>query len=297
MNRRNLIGLAACVGAGIAGTKLATATKTAASGGRLRQSIVHWCFERGAKWTIAETIKAALELGCVSVEGVQPGDWALLRRHGLTCAFVGAHSFLKGMNNPLFWDANLQAIHERIDACAEYGNPSVLSFTGLADATSLGGSVVSRDAGKRNCIEAFKKAIGHAERKGVTLLLEHLNSRESADMKGHPGYQGDDLNYCAEIVRAVDSPNMKLLFDVYHVQVMHGDILRRLQDCRDVIGHVHTAGNPGRCEIGANQEINYTAVVRKLIEIGYSGYLGHEFIPTREPMAGLHEALALCAIA
>ena len=295
MNRRNFLTVAACVGVGVAGTKLVPAQHPAAKG-KLRQSIVHWCFERGAKWQLADTIKAALELGCVSVEGVQPASWDLLKQHGLKCAYVGAHTFVKGMNNPIFWDANLQAIQERIDKCAEFGFPNVLSFTGLADTTAVGGSVISAEAGKRNCIEVFKKAVGQAERKGVTLLLEHLNSRDAAEMKGHPGYQGDNLSYCAEIVRAVGSPNMKLLFDIYHVQVMHGDLMRRLEECKDIIGHVHTAGNPGRCEIGANQEINYAAVIRKLIDLGYAGYLGHEFIPTRQPMDGLREAVKICAV-
>jgi hydroxypyruvate isomerase len=295
MKRRDFIGLAACIGVGVAGTKVAT-MKPPAAKGRLRQSVVHWCFEHGAKWKLEDTIKAALELGCVSVEGVQPAGWDLLKANGLKCAYVGAHSFVTGMNNPVFWDTNLQAIHERIDKCADYGNPSVLSFTGLADTSATGGSAIERETGKRNCIDAFKKVIGHAEKKGITLMLEHLNSRDAAHMKGHPGYQGDDLNYCAEIVRAVDSPAMKLLFDVYHVQVMHGDILRRIDECKDIIGHVHTAGNPGRCEIGPLQEINYGAIVRKLIDVGYAGYLGHEFIPTRDPRSGLNEAVEICAI-
>ena len=116
-------------------------------------------------------------------------------------------------------------------------------------------------------------------------------------MKGHPGYQGDNVDYCADIVRAVGSPNMKLLFDIYHVQIMHGDIIRRMEQCKDVIGHIHTAGNPGRCEIDKNQEINYPPLMKKLLEIGYTGYVGHEFIPTRDPMDGLREAVGLCDVA
>jgi hydroxypyruvate isomerase len=297
MNRRKFLTVAACAGAGVSlsSAKLEAATPVRVQG-KLRQSIVHWCFQRGAKWQVSDTIKAALELGCTSVEGVQPEHWELLKQNGLKCAYVGAHTFLKGMNNPIFWDHNLQAIEARIDQCAEYGNPNVLSFTGLADTTALGGSVVSAEAGKRNCIEAFKKAIGRAEKKGVTLLLEHLNSRDSGEMKGHPGYQGDDLGYCADIVRGVGSPNMKLLFDIYHVQIMHGDLMRRLEECKDIIGHVHTAGNPGRGELDANQEINYRPVIRKLADLGYSGYLGHEFIPTRDAMTGLREAVSICSV-
>jgi hydroxypyruvate isomerase len=264
---------------------------------KIKQSIVHWCFERGSKWKVEDTIRAAKELGCVSVEGLAPQHWDLLKAADLKCAYVGAHGFIKGMNQPAFWDANLQALHERIDKCAEYGNPNVLSFTGFADTTAQGGGVVSLEQGKKNCIEAYKKVVGYAEKKGVVVLLEHLNTREPAEMKGHPGYQGDDVDYCADIVRGVGSTNMKLLFDIYHVQIMHGDILRRLEQCKDVIGHIHTAGNPGRCEIGSAQEINYPPVMRKLLEIGYTGYVGHEFIPTQDPMTGLREAVSLCDVA
>lgn len=265
--------------------------------GKIKQSIVHWCFARGAKWKLEDTVKAALELGCVSVEGVGPEHWDFLKQHGLKCAYITAHGFVKGMNNKAFWDGNLKAIHERIDQCAEYGNPNVLSFTGFADTSKEGGSVVDLESGKKNCIEAYKKVVGYAEKKGVTILMEHLNSRVDEEMKGHPGYQGDDLDYCAEIIRAVDSPNMKLLFDFYHVQIMHGDLIRRLESCKDIIGHIHTAGNPGRCEIGADQEIQYPALMRKLLEIGYTGYVGHEFIPTKDPMIGLREAVSLCDVA
>ena len=264
--------------------------------GKIKQSIVHWCFARGAKWKIEDTVKAALELGCVSVEGVGPKDWDLLKQNNLSCAYVSAHGFVKGMNQPAFWDENLKSIHERIDQCAEYGFPNVLSFTGYADTTKEGGGVVSLEQGKKNCVEAFKKVIDHAEKKGVTLMIEHLNSRVNEDMKGHPGYQGDQLDYCAEIIREVGSPNMKLLFDFYHVQIMHGDLIRRLESCKDILGHIHTAGNPGRGEIGPQQEINYRPLMEKLLELGYGGYVGHEFIPTRDPMEGLREAVKICDV-
>lgn len=286
-----------------AGTGLAAfstknqAAETTIKNGKIKQSIVHWCFARGAKWKLADTVKAALELGCVSVEGVQTEDWGVLKQNNLKCAYVGAHGFVKGMNNPAFWDANLQAMHDRIDKCAEYGNPNVLSFTGFTDTTAQGGSVISLEQGKKNCIEAYKKIIPYAEQKGVTIIMEHLNSRDSADMKGHPGYQGDNLDYCAEIIRDVGSPNMKLLFDIYHVQIMHGDVIRRIEENKDIIGHVHTAGNPGRGEIGKDQEINYPPIIKKLLDIGYTGYLGQEFIPTRDPMEGLREAVTLCDVA
>lgn len=264
--------------------------------GKLKQSIVHWCFARGAGWKLEDTVKAALELGCGSVEGVQPKDWPLLKEHGLKCAYTTGHGFVKGMNQPAFWDENLKVLHERIDSCAEFGNPNVLSFTGFADTRDQGGGVVDAEQGKKNCIEAFRKLAGHAERKGVTILLEHLNSRVDEEMKGHPGYQGDRLEYCAEIIRGVDSPNMKLLFDFYHVQIMHGDLIRNLETYREIIGHIHTAGNPGRGELDGRQEINYRPLMEKLAELDYEGWVGHEFIPTRDAMEGLREAVRIATV-
>ena len=114
--------------------------------------------------------------------------------------------------------------------------------------------------------------------------MEHLNTRDNSHpMKGHPGYQGDDLDEVAAIIRKVGSPRVRLLFDVYHVQVMHGDLIRRIEQTKDIIGHVHTAGCPGRGELDDTQEVNYPAVMKKLAAIGYSGYVGQEFIPTRDP--------------
>jgi hydroxypyruvate isomerase len=127
--------------------------------------------------------------------------------------------------------------------------------------------------------------------------MEHLNSRDSSDpMKGHPGYQGANVDYCAEIIRRVGSPHAKLLFDVYHVAIMNGDVIRRLRDYRDLIGHIHVAGVPGRAELDENQEIYYPAVMRTLVEIGYKGYVGQEFIPTRDPDAGLAQAVRCCDV-
>jgi hydroxypyruvate isomerase len=115
-------------------------------------------------------------------------------------------------------------------------------------------------------------------------------------MRGHPGYQGDDLDYCAEIIRQVGSPRAKLLFDIYHVAIMNGDVIRRIRQYGDWIGHVHTAGVPGRGELDDHQEVHYPGVMRALVEIGYQGYVGQEFIPTRDPAEGLQQAVSLCDV-
>ena len=147
--------------------------------------------------------------------------------------------FVKGFNNPKYREQVLKATRDAIDACADFGTKNVICFTGMREG-------IPDDVGADNCVEGFKQIVGHAEKKGVTLCLEMLNSRVSSHpMKGHPGYQGDHTDYCIDIIKRVGSPSLKLLFDIYHVQIMDGDIISRIRQHRDYIGHVHTAGNPG----------------------------------------------------
>ena len=152
------------------------------------------------------------------------------------------------------------------------------------------------DVGMDNCVKAYKQIIGYAEQKGVNLCLEMLNSRHGKGfMQGHPGYQGDHTDYCIELIKRVGSERMKILFDIYHVSIMDGDVITRIRQHKNYIGHVHTAGNPGRGELDDKQEINYKPIMEALIEVGYAGYVGQEFIPTRDPLAGLKEAIAASA--
>jgi hydroxypyruvate isomerase len=146
-------------------------------------------------------------------------------------------------------------------------------------------------------VTGLKKLAAIAEKKGVTVCIEMLNTRDdSHPMKGHPGYQGDHMDYVADIVKQVGSEHVKLLFDIYHVQVMDGDVIRRIRQYADLIGHVHTAGNPGRAELDDTQEINYPACMKTLLDIGYGGYVGQEFIPTRDPLEGLTQAVSWCDV-
>jgi hydroxypyruvate isomerase len=208
-------------------------------------------------------------------------------------------AFVKGLNNLRYHDEVLARTRESIDACAAAGVPNVIAFTGYKwrDADDPASGAIGAEEGADNCVAGLKQLAGYAESRGVTICVEHLNSRDhSHPMKGHFGYQGDDLDNVAAIVRRVGSPAVKLLFDFYHVQIMHGDLLRRLEENRDILGHIHTAGNPGRGELDDNQEIHYPPLMRKLVEIGYQGYVGHEFIPTRDPVEGLREAIHLCDV-
>jgi len=290
LNRRQLLACTAGLAAARAALPAALAEeKPQAKDKRLKHSIVHWCFKE--YWTVDQTCAIAKKLGCVSVEIVPPEDWPTLKKHGLTCAIApngmpGA-PFEKGFNNPRYHEEVISRTTKAIDASAEFGCPNVIAFTGFRED-------IPDDVGVKNCVAGFKKIVGHAEKKKVTICLEMLNSRVAENMKGHPGYQGDHTDYCIEILKQVGSPRLKLLFDIYHVQIMDGDIIARIRKFHDWIAHVHTAGNPGRCELDAKQEINYPPIMKALADVGYTGHVGHEFIPTREPQQGLKEAIAAC---
>ncbi len=299
--REMLVGMAgAAMGVfGLAKHTGAEQRKTEARGatkGRINQSIAQWCFEK--YWDLDKFCQIARDLGCKSIELVPPENWPTLKKYGLACALVSSHLFVRGMNNPLHWDECLTAMEKAIDDASAAGFKSVITFTGYGDTSGAEkGSKVDPDEGAKNCVNGYKKIIGYAEKKKVNLCLEQLNTRDDTHpMKGHPGYQGDHVDYCMDIIKKVGSPNMKLLFDVYHVQIMDGDLVRRVKQCGDFIGHVHVAGNPGRGELDEKQEINFPAVMQALLDIGYKGYVGHEFIPTRDPLEGLTQAVKLCDV-
>jgi hydroxypyruvate isomerase len=302
LNRRRLL-LAAAAATPYLFASGACAEETKRKG-RVKQSVVFWCFNiAGEKWDVDKTCQVAKELGCTSVEIVPPEDWPTLKKHGLTCAIApngmpGA-PFMKGLNNPRYQEEVVTRTKKTIDACAEASVPSVIAFSGYKwkDAEDPKSGEIGRDEGADNCVKALKELAAYAEKKKVTVCIEHLNTRDDTHpMKGHPGYQGDDLDWMAQIVRRVGSERVKLLFDIYHVQIMHGDVIRRIEQNKDLIGHIHTAGNPGRGELDDTQEINYPAIMRKLVDVKYAGYVGQEFIPTRNPLEGLRQAVQLCDV-
>lgn len=272
--------------------------------GNINHSVVFWCFNiAGELWDIDKTCLIAKNLGAKSIEICGPDEWPTMKKYGLTCALAAngmpGAPFMKGLNNLDYHDEVIATTTKRIEECAAAGVPAVIAFTGYKwrNAEDPNSGEISLQEGADNCVAGLKKLAVVAEKLGVTICLEHLNTRDgSHPMKGHPGYQGDDIDYVANIVRRVGSPRVRLLFDFYHVQIMNGDLMRRLEENMDVIGHIHTAGNPGRCELDENQEINYPPLLRKLVELGYKGYVGHEFIPTRDPLAGLTQAIHVCDV-
>lgn len=256
---------------------------------RIKQSVMGWCFN---PMPMDELIDACHRMGMPAMEGISRNFYPKLRELGMKPAIVGSHGFANGPVNPDNREVCISKIKEAINVAVEYGSPNVITFTGM----SVKG--MSQAEGARNCIRCWKEVAGYAEDKGVNLCLEHLNSRDDTHpMKGHPGYFGDDVDFCIDLIEAVDSPRMKLLFDIYHVQVMNGDVTRRLRRVIDYIGHVHTAGVPGRAEIDETQELYYPAIMRVLLDLGYRGFVAQEFIPTWEDkLAALRHGVNICDV-
>jgi len=288
------------LGASACSNTRSTRVDKAVRHGRIRQSIVYWCFSD--HWSVEQSCRIAKTMGVNSIELVSVADYPTLKKHGLTNAIAQIDMgedppFVYGFNNTAYHERVIGATRKAIDAAKEYGYKRVICFTGYKykDPMNPASGVISDEQGMKNCVAGLKKVVGYAERHGITLCLEQLNTRDDTHpMKGHPGYHGDDIDWCADICKAVGSPSMKLLFDIYHVQIMNGDVIRRIDQYKDLLGHIHVAGNPGRAEPDQTQEINYAACMDALLAVGYKGYVGQEFIPIRHPRRSLHEAVALC---
>lgn len=267
-------------------------TQPAATNGRINQSVCDWCFLGDCSvkpMTLDELCRHAARMGIKSVELVKPEDWPTLKKHGLICALAGSHGFVKGWNHKENWPMCQEKITEAVDACAEAGFPSVITFSGFREG-------MPDDVGLENTVAGLKTVVGYAEKKRINLIIEVLNSRVAVEMKGHPGYMGDSVEWCVEVCRRVGSERLKILFDIYHIQIMQGDIITRIRQFKEYIGHYHTAGVPGRNELDDNQEINYPPIMRTIVETGYDAYVAQEFIPTRDPVKSLWEAVKLCDV-
>lgn len=255
--------------------------------GRLRQSVVHWNMN---PLTVEELAKGAAAMGMSSVELVGPEHWPLLKSLGLTCAIAPSHGFSTGFAHREEHAGCVEALTKSIDACAAHGVPSVITFSGFRRG-------LDDETARRNMIEGLKKILPHAEKNRITLCVEVLNSRVDESMKGHPDYWLDRVEPALEICQAIGSERMKILFDIYHVQIMQGDVIRRYRQCREFVGHIHTAGNPGRGELDDQQEINYPPIMRAIAESGYKGFVGQEFIPrAADKLAALSDAVRLCDV-
>lgn len=294
--RREMLGAVGAAGLFVAGRSASAQAPQGSvaddfqiSNKRIRQSVMGWCFNPMKPVDLA---KHCREIGLEAIEGISPKYYPAVRELGLKISLVSSHGFKTGPFNPANHKMCAEKLRASIDIAVEVGCPSVITFTGMRE------EGISDEQGAKNCVDLWKSVIGYAEEKGINLCLEHLNSRDgSHPMKGHPGYFGDDVDFCVKLIEQVGSPNMKLLFDIYHVQMMNGDVIRRIRQYKDVIGHYHTAGNPGRAELDDTQEINYPPIMKAILESGYKGFVAQEFIPTwDDPVAALRHAASVCDV-
>jgi hydroxypyruvate isomerase len=251
---------------------------------KIKQSVCWWCYARGTI-PARDLIREVAEIGYAGIELVGQEHWPLIREHGLTIASIGGHgSIVDGLNRRDQHARIEQELRASIRLAEEWGIPNLICFSGsrasLDDAT-----------GAEITAEGLRKVAPMAEQAGVTLILELLNSKVD-----HPDYQCDHTAWGVEVCRMVDSPRVKLLYDIYHMQIMEGDIIRTIHDNHTWFGHYHTAGNPGRHDLDAHQELYYPPIMQTIVDTGYDGFVGQEFIPKGEPIAALRTAFEICDV-
>lgn len=246
-----------------------------------QQSVSWWCFTPQLL-SPQQLVRAAVEIGYAAVELLPEAYWPLAREHGLAIASVNGHaSILEGLNRRANHARIARELTDAIAAAEQWRIANLICFSGSRTA-------LDDAAGIEATADGLRLVARRAEDAGVTLVLEVLNSKVD-----HPDYQADHTAWAVEVCRQVGSPAVKVLYDIYHMQIMEGDIIRTIEAVHPWIGHYHTAGNPGRTELDDRQELNYRAIFAAIAATGYTGYIGHEFIPRGEPVAALAAAFAL----
>ena len=299
MNRRRFLA-AGAAGAGAAAVasfiaeESALAVPSAAGNGAIsvaafKHSVCRWPYRQ---LSVEQLARMAQELGLDSVELLEPDEWAIARRHGLSCAMGYAtvpepHQrtrLTEGFNHAEHHAWLVPAYERAIPMAAAAGVPNIICFSG-----NRGG--IDDEAGLATCARGLSALLPTAEKHGVTLCMELLNSKVD-----HPDHQCDRTAWGVALVKRLASTRFRLLYDIYHMQIMEGDVIRTIRDNHQHIAHYHTAGVPGRHEIDASQELNYPAIMRAIAETGFSGHVAQEFIPTRDPRTSLAEAVLLCSV-
>ena len=253
--------------------------------GRLKQSVCRWTY---GKLALPDLAKAAKGIGLAGIDLLQPDEWDVVRDAGLVCSMgypTDRKDFLStGFNDRANHAMLLKELERTIPLAARHGVPNVIAMFGNRAGKS-------DPAGIAASIEGLSKIKPLAEQDGVTVCVELLNSKVD-----HKDYQGDHTAFGVEIVRQVGSPRVKLLYDVYHMQIMEGDVIRTIRENQQWIGHYHTGGVPGRHELDGTQELNWRAVAQAIADTGFTGYVAHEFVPIRDPLTSLREAVLLCDV-
>jgi hydroxypyruvate isomerase len=251
--------------------------------GRIRQSVCRWCYPH---ISVDQLSAYAATIGLRGVDLLQPEEYEIPRQYGLVCTmgYAGGGEIGKALNRIENHAAIEAAFRTNIPLAAKAGVPNVITFSGNRGGTA-------DDEGARNTVVGLNRVKKIAEDHGVTICLELLNSK-----RDHHDYMCDHTGWGVGVVREVDSPRVKLLYDIYHMQIMEGDLIATIQANIQWLGHFHTGGVPGRHELNDKQEVQWDGVMRGIVESGYKGYVAHEFVPTGDPRASLLQAVDLCDV-
>jgi hydroxypyruvate isomerase len=278
LSRRSLL---AAAGAGVLAAAGRADEPEPKAKGRIKQSVCRWCY---GSIPLEKLALAAKKMGFQSIELLGIDEVKVIKPLGLTCAMMRCASIADGLNRKENHDKIEKELREHIEFAAAEGLPNVICMAGnrrgLAD-----------DEGLAVCAQGLKRVLGLAEEKGVTVCMEGLNSKVD-----HKDYMYDRTPWGVELCEKLGSPRFKLLYDIYHMQIMEDDVIRTVRQYKDYIAHFHTGGNPGRHEIDDTQELNYPAIVRAIIDTGYQGFLGQEFIPARDPLTSLEQGFRICDV-
>lgn len=258
--------------------------KTAMLKGNVQHSVCRWCFD---SLTLDELCVAANRIGLKGIDLVGPKDWATLKKYNLVSTMCnGAEIGLtKGWNDKQYHTTLIKSYTEHIDLVADAGFTNLFCASGNRNG-------MDDETGLKNCVEGLKQIVGQAEKRGVVLTMELLNSKID-----HKDYMCDHTAWGVELCKRIGSPNFKLLYDIYHMQIDEGDVIRTIRDYHTYIGHYHTAGVPGRHEIDETQELNYPAIMKAIVATGFTGYVAQEFIPTAaDALGSLKNAVMICDV-
>ena len=249
-----------------------------------KQSFAWWSFIREGADADA-ILSAAAEMGYLGVDLVPQERWAQVKKHGLAVSSINGHAAIQdGLNRVENRERIVRELTANILLAIRENIPNLICFSGRRYEIAPG-------AAQTICAETLAAVAGQAEQAGVTLALETLNSKVD-----HPGYDGDHIDWVVKVVEQVNSPRVKALYDIYHLQIMEGDLIRSIQKYHPHIAHYHTAGNPGRADLDETQEIQYPPIIRAIADTGYDGFICHEFIPKGDPVQALRAAYQLCDV-
>ena len=292
MRRRDFLATAAAAGvaAGIATGARAQAPAIVPRKGRIKQSLMRVNFGRDTKLTFDDMCREAARVGYRGFDLVGPQDWPTLKKHGLTCTMAPAMgvTIRDGLIRPALHDAIEKSMHDEIDLCASNGWPNIITVGGERRG-------IGAEEGKAHCASLLNRVKAHAEDKGVTICIEVVNSKYTDPEFGRADAIFDHVEWGADVCRRVDSPRVKILFDIYHVQIMDGDICANIRKYFPLIAHFHAAGVPGRHEPDDTQELNYRLVASTIADLGFTGYIAHEFRPSpgRDPVENLQRVIEI----